>query len=363
MNSGEPAPTPPVIETDALVVGAGPVGLFQVFQLGLLDIEAHIVDALPHLGGQPAALYPDKPIYDVPGVPVCTGRELAEALWRQASPFRPGLHLSQTVVSLERQWDDRLLVGTSGGTRFLARTLFIAAGIGAFLPRTLKIEGLDAFEGTQLFHRLEDVVTLRGRRVLVVGGGEEAVDTVLRICRAAERHPDDRPAQLTLVHRRDAFTAPEEALQALQGLRARGQVRFVAGMPTDIEVDDGHLSGLRLLTPEGIESSEPLDVLIVALGLLPQLGPIAKWGLAMERKQLVVDPERFQTSEPAVFAVGDINTYPGKKKLLVCGFHECTLAAYAAAPIVHPGRPVVLQYTTTSTRLHERLGVAHPTKG
>lgn len=357
------APSPLPIETPALVVGAGPVGLFQVFQLGLLDIPSHVVDALPHVGGQPVELYPDKPIYDVPGIPMCTGRELAEALLKQASPFKPGIHLSRTVESVERQADGRLLVGVSGGMRFLARTLFIAGGVGAFLPRTINLEGLPAFEGTQLFYRLEDAGDLAGRRVVVVGGGEEAIDMLDRICRATERNPGSAPAHLALVHRRDAFNASDEALERLRLLRAGGAVHFTAGMPTGIDTTDGLISSLQLLTPEGTPSTEPLDVLIIAQGLSPRLGPITQWGLAMERKQLVVDTEHFQTSEPGIFAVGDINTYPGKKKLLVCGFHECALAAYAAAPIVHPGRPVQLQYTTTSTRLHQLLGVPHPGRG
>lgn len=354
------APSFPPIETDALVVGAGPVGLFQVFQLGLLEIQAHVVDALPHVGGQPVELYPDKPIYDVPGIPMCTGRELAEALLKQASPFKPGIHLSRTVESVERQPDGRLLVGASGGAHFLARTLFIAGGVGAFLPRTIKLEGLPAFEGSQLFHRLEDAGDLAGRRVVVAGGGEEAIDMLDRICRAAERSPAGAPARLTLVHRRDAFQAPDEALERLRSLRASGTVHFTAGMPSGIDTASGRLTGLQLLTPENTQVTEPLDVLIVAQGLSPRLGPITQWGLAMGRKQLLVDTERFQTSEPGIFAVGDINTYPGKKKLLVCGFHECALAAYAAAPIVYPDRPVQLQYTTTSTRLHQLLGVPHP---
>lgn len=357
--TASPAPAAPLIETDALVVGAGPVGLFQVFQLGLLEIQAHVIDALPHVGGQPVELYPDKPIYDVPGVPMCTGRELAEALLVQASPFKPGLHLSRTVESVQRQPGGRFLVGASGGLRFLARTVFIAGGVGAFLPRTINLDGLAAFDGVQLFHRLEEAGNLSGKRVIVAGGGEEAIETVDRICRATERHPASAPASLTLVHRRDAFSASDEALERLRELRANGAVQFTAGMPSGIEKQDGQLAGLQLLTPESTQITEPLDVLIVAQGLSPRLGPITQWGLAMARKQLVVDTERFQTSEPGIFAVGDINTYPGKKKLLVCGFHECALAAYAAAPIVHPDRPVQLQYTTTSTRLHQLLGVPH----
>lgn len=343
------------IDTEALVIGGGPVGLYQVFQLGLLDIRTHLVDALPAPGGQPLELYPDKPIFDLPGIPACTGRELTEALQRQVAPFDTPQHLDQTVIGLRRRPDGRFELDTSRGTRFLTRTVFIAAGVGAFLPKPLKLPGLAAFEGRQLFYRLpDDDGALAGRDVVVVGGADTAVDWAL-----ACAEPGPRQARrVCLVHRRDAFQASPPQLAALAARRAGGAIEVIAGQPEDLLVRDGRLAGLQLARPDGSACPVPLDTLLVAQGLSPRLGPIADWGLAMDRKQLRVDSGTCATSEPGIWAVGDINTYPGKKKLLVCGFHESTLAAYAAAAYLRPGEPVHLQYTTTSPRLHRLLGLA-----
>jgi thioredoxin reductase (NADPH) len=347
------------IEADAVVIGAGPAGLFQVFQLGLQGIAAHLIDALPHTGGQCAELYPDKPIYDVPGVPVCTGRELVALLEQQIAPFPLQRHLGQTVAELSLQPDGRVRLQTSAGTRLLARTVFIAAGVGAFVPRAVKAEGIDAFAGTQLLYH-PDTATLparaAGRHVVVHGGEDGAVLAAIACARAKSA---EAPASVTLLHRRDVFQAPPEALAELAALRESGRIRVVAGQITGIEAAGGRLQALQLALPDGGMSRLPLDLLLAYLGISPRLGPVADWGLAMERKQLVVDPASFRTSIPAIHAVGDINTYPGKRKLLLCAFHEATLAAFAAAETLNGG-PVALQYTTTSTRLHERLGVAAP---
>lgn len=353
MEQGPASPEP--IETDALVIGAGPVGLFQVFQLGLLEIQAQVVDALPAPGGQPQALYPDKPIYDLPGIPVCSGRELTRSLQRQIRPFGAGFHLGQTVTALETAPDGRFHLATHTGTHFLARTVFIAAGVGAFEPRRLKVEGLARHEGRQLHYRVDDPDTLAARDLVIVGGEESALHW------AAHFGADgpQRARSVTLVHRRDVFDAPPELQSRVRALREQGAIRFVPGQVGACEADgDGPLTAAQVNLNDGSSLRLPLDHLLVFQGLSPKLGPVAQWGMAMERKQLVVDTESFATSVPGIFAVGDINTYPGKRKLLVCGFHECTLAAYAAAPIVHPDRPVLLQYTTTSPRLHQLLGVA-----
>ena len=345
----------PAIATDAVVIGAGPVGLFQVFELGLLDIRAHVVDALPHVGGQPVELYPDKPIYDIPGLPVCTGQGLADALMRQCAPFAPPFHLGQTVNSVQQQPDGRWLVGTSRGTTFITKTLFIAAGVGAFEPRRLRLDGMDAHEGRQLHYHRSAAPALNGQDVLVVGDTDVAIETALALC---EPTPN-RARSVTLMHRRDSFKAAPDHVAQMRERCASGAMRFMAGQITGHDTRDGRLHAVRATGQDGQEQTIPLDALLVLQGLSPQLGPLAEWGLAMERKQLVVSTETFATSAPGVFAVGDINTYPGKRKLLVCGFHECTLAAYAAAPIVHPDRPVQLQYTTSSTHLHALLGVSH----
>ncbi|RYF67473.1 MAG: NAD(P)/FAD-dependent oxidoreductase [Comamonadaceae bacterium] len=339
-------------------MGAGPVGLWQVFQLGLHDIHAHLIDALPYTGGQCAELYADKPIYDIPGVPVRTGRELVALLERQIAPFAPQRHLSQVVSALALQDDGRVLLQTSAGTRLLARTVFIAAGVGAFVPRTVKADGIDAFTGTQVLYH-PDAASLTGntsaRHVVVHGGEEPAVLAAI----ALGNQTKNPAASITLLHRRDAFQAPPEALAQLAALREAGRIRVVAGQINGIEASaDGRtLQALRLTKPEGGEERLPLDLLLAYLGISPRLGPIADWGLAIERKQLVVDTAAFRTSVPAIHAVGDINTYPGKRKLILCGFHEATLAAFSAAEYLS-GDKVALQYTTTSTRLHERLGVA-----
>ena len=340
------------LETDAVVIGAGPVGLFQVFQLGLQGLRAHVVDALPYAGGQCAELYADKPIYDIPGIAVCSGLELVQRLQQQIAPFAPHWHLGQLVAQLAVQDDGRFLVTTSTGTQLLTRSVCIAAGVGAFVPRSLKLPGLDAFEGTQLHYRLNDLACVAGRHVVVHGGGEPAVAQVLA-CAGV----DQPPASLTLQHRRDVFDAPPEQLAQLQALRESGRVQVVVGQITGIEQHADSLLALQLLAPDDSTQRLPLDLLLVRLGLLPRLGPLADWGLTMERKQLLVDTAGFATSVSGIHAVGDINTYPGKRKLIVCGFHEATLAAFAIAERLS-GQKIPLEYTTSSARLQERLGVA-----
>ena len=339
------------IETDALVIGAGPVGLWQVFQLGLQDIRCHVVDALPHTGGQPAELYPDKPIYDIPGIPVCSGRELIERLLQQIRPFAPELHGGHTIETVQRQPDGRLLVASRQGLIWLTPCLFIAAGVGAFTPRPLNLEGVATFEGSQLHYRRPEDMALAGQDVVVHGGEGEALQTAIDIANSAHaRH-------VTLVHRRDVFQADDPLVRTLRERVAAGQLRLVIGQPVGIHQEQGRLSGLTLAIPDGDTQTLPLDQLLVFLGISPRLGPLSQWGLAMERKQLVVSPDTFQTSEPGIYAVGDINTYPGKKKLILCGFHEATLAAFAAAAQLRPDERQMLQYTTTSPRLHQLLGV------
>jgi thioredoxin reductase (NADPH) len=341
------------IETEALVIGAGPVGLFQVFQLGLQGIHSHVIDALPHVGGQCAELYADKPIYDIPGIPFCTGQELVDRLQQQVAPFKPTLHLGQQVSQIERQADQRLAVTTDSGQRFLTSTLFIAAGVGAFVPRRMVLDGLGAFEGTQVFAEHPAPERWAGLHLVVAGDGEEALQT----CLNASQGPQ-AAASVTLLHRRDRFSAAPEWVEKMRQACAEGRMRFVAGQPTGLRTEKGQLQSLELLNPQGDTEWLNLDMLQTCLGLSPKLGPVTQWGLAMERKQLVVNTENFATSEPGIFAVGDINTYPGKKKLILCGFHEATLAAYGAVALLRPEEKTLLQYTTTSTLLHQRLGIA-----
>ncbi len=337
------------IETDALVIGAGPVGLFQAFQLGLQGIACHIVDALPHAGGQCAELYADKPIYDIPGIPLCTGRELVERLQQQIAPFSPPFHLGQTVQGLQASGNGRWTVTSDAGTVWTARTVFIAAGVGAFVPRSLAIDGLSAHMGRQAWFASSPLPDFAGQHLLVTGDSDTALQTCLDAL--------ERAASVTLMHRREQFSAEPTRVQAFQAAQAAGRLRFVAGQPTALAVDGERLTGLEYLDSEGAETRLPCDQLVMALGLSPKLGPVAQWGLQIERKQLVVNTETFATSAPGIFAVGDINTYPGKKKLILCGFHEATLAAFGAAAHLWPEDKTLLQYTTTSTTLHRRLGL------
>lgn len=341
-----------MIETDALIIGAGPVGLFQAFQLGLLEISSHIVDALPHPGGQCVELYADKPIYDIPGLQVVTGRALIDNLLQQIAPFKPQMHLGQLVSSVERQDDGRLRVATHTGTHFLTKTLFIAAGVGAFQARMPQVEGLGAYVGTQLHLGLPDGPAWAQRDVLVLGDSEQALGAAIALATQA-----DKPRSVSLMHRRNVFLAEPATQATFQSLVQAGRIQFVAGQLSGLQASAARLTGAVVLHADGTEHTLPVDEVLVLLGLSPKLGPVAQWGLDMERRQIRVNTETFATDQPGIFAVGDINTYPGKKKLILCGFHECVLAAFGAAAVVFPDKKLLLQYTTTSTRLHHLLGV------
>jgi thioredoxin reductase (NADPH) len=340
------------IHSDAVIVGAGPVGLFQAFQLGLQDIRSHIIDALPHVGGQCVELYADKPIYDIPGIPVCTGRELVAQLQTQIKPFAPTFHLNQEVTEVERLEGDQISVRTSAGQHFMCKVLFIAAGVGAFQARKLSVEGAAELEGTHLHYRLGDASRFAGQDVVVMGGEEAAVAAALKLTLQAQA-----PRNVTLMHRRDVFVAEPVLLQAMRDAVAAGKLQLQIGQPTAMLSHANQLNAVQVATPDGQTIERPAQHVLAFLGLSPKLGPIVNWGLAIERKQLVVNTETFATDVPGIFAVGDINTYPGKKKLILCGFHEATLAAFGAAAIVHPTRKTLLQYTTTSTELHRLLGL------
>jgi thioredoxin reductase (NADPH) len=344
------------IETDAVIVGAGPVGLFQVFELGLLEIKAHVIDSLAHPGGQCVELYPDKPIYDIPAVPVCTGQELTDNLLKQIEPFGATFHYGQEVTVVQKQDDGRFFVETSKGTQFLTKTIFIAAGVGAFQPRTLKVEGLDAFDGTQLFYSVKNPDDFAGKNLVIVGGGDSALDWALDFVKEGPHKAES----VILIHRRDGFKAAPANVAKMRELCEAYEMQFIVGQVTGYDEKDDKLTGVKVTGADGVTRVVPLDVLLVFFGLSPKLGPIALWGLDIERKQLKVDTEKFSTSVPGIFAVGDINIYPGKKKLILSGFHECALAAFGAMPIISPEKKVFLQYTTTSPKLHKVLGVDTP---
>lgn len=340
-------------QTDAVIIGAGPVGLFQVFELGLLEIKAHVIDSLPEVGGQCIELYPDKPIYDIPAIPVCTGRELTNNLLKQIQPFDAQFHLSQEVSKLEQQADGRFLISTSQDKHFLSKTVFIAAGVGAFQPRTLNLEGIDRFIGKQLFYHVKSPEQFANKRIVICGGGDAALDWAI--------HFSEIAASVTLIHRRDDFKAAPKSIAKMRELCASNQMQLLIGQVTAYEAQDDRLAEITFTNIDGENKQIPLDDLLVFFGLSPKLGPIADWGLNIDRKQICVDTQKFQTSIPGIYAVGDINVYPGKKKLILSGFHEAALAAFAAAEYLNPEKQIPLQYTTTSPKLHKALGVKSPT--
>ncbi len=347
---------PDVIQTDAVIVGAGPVGLFQVFELGLLEIKAHIIDSLAYPGGQCVELYPDKPIYDIPAVPVCTGQELTDNLLKQIQPFGATFHLGQEVTQVQKQDDGRFFVETSKGTQFLTKTVFIAGGVGSFQPRTLKVDGIEAFDDKQLFYKVKSPAQFKDKNIVIVGGGDSALDWALNF---AQEGPN-KAESVILIHRRDGFKAAPASVARMKELCDAYEMQFVVGQVTGFEEAAGQLKQIKVTGSDGVTRVMPLDMLLVFFGLSPKLGPIAEWGLNIDRKQIAVDTEKFQTSTPGIFAVGDINTYPGKKKLILSGFHEAALAAFGASPYIFPDKRVLLQYTTTSPKLHKVLGVESP---
>ena len=349
-----------MIQTEALIIGAGPVGLFQAFQLGLQDIRCHVVDALPQVGGQCSELYADKPIYDIPGIPLCTGQELIDQLQKQIKPFAPQFHLQELVSELKATEDGQWHVQTDKGTQFKAATVFIAAGVGAFVQRGLSLQGFEALLGKNIFHKAPNEETFKGKHLLVMGDN----DTALEAC-ARWRDGANAAASVTLVHRRDQFQAQPYAIEKMREACIAKSMRFVAGQPTALVQAAGansgsskqQLTGLEILNAQGETEVLPADAILLCLGISPKLGPLSEWGLAMERKQLVVNTENFATQAQGIFAVGDINTYPGKKKLILSGFHEAALAAFGIQAWLYPEKKQFLQYTTTSPVMQKRLGV------
>lgn len=339
-----------MIHTDVVIVGAGPCGLFQVFELGLLGLKAEVIDSIPRPGGQCSELYPDKPIYDIPAIPVCTGQELTDALLKQIEPFSPGMHLGEEVQVVQRQDDDTFLVETSKGKQFNAKAVVIAAGVGSFQPRQLRVPNVEEYEDRTLHYRVRDPAQFAGKRLVILGGGDSALDWVLELADKAER--------ITLVHRRDEYRAMPDSVARMKQLVADGRIdELTSAKASELRGEDGQVSSIVIQPKEGDAVDVAADQVLVFFGLAPKLGPIAEWGLDINRKTLNVDTEKFETSEPGIYAVGDINYYPGKKKLILCGFHEAALAAFAIKQRIEPEKKVHVQYTTTSPIMHERLGI------
>jgi len=340
-----------VIDTDAVIVGAGPCGLFQVFELGLLGLKAEVIDSIRQPGGQCTELYPDKPIYDIPAIPVCSGEELTEALLKQIEPFNCGMHLREEVSVVRKKSDELFDVETSAGTQFHAKAVVIAGGVGSFQPRQLRVPRAEDFAGKTLHYRVQDPKQFAGKKLAILGGGDSALDWVLELINVAEH--------ITLVHRRDEYRAVPASVAKMRELVADGKMDVIEkAKATAIDGVSGSINSIAVQPKEGELVDIPADHVLVFFGLAPKLGPIAEWGLDINRKTINVDTEKFETSEPGIYAIGDISFYPGKKKLIVCGFHEATLAAFAIKQRIEPDKKVHVQYTTTSPIMHKRLGLA-----
>jgi thioredoxin reductase (NADPH) len=337
------------ITTDVVVIGAGPVGLFAVFELGLLDLKCHLIDILDRAGGQCAELYPEKPIYDIPGFPVITGQGLIDNLMAQIAPFGPQFHFSRMVTGLQRLEDGSFRLTTDDDQVFLCKVVVIAAGGGSFQPKRPPVPDIEAYENKSVFYAVRRMEDFRDQDVVIVGGGDSALDWTLNLQPIART--------LTLVHRRDAFRAAPDSVNKMKAMVADGKISLVLGQIAKIGGEDGQLNRIHFTTDAG-EMELPATRLLPFFGLTMKLGPVADWGLELNDNLIVTDTERFATSVPGVFAIGDINTYPGKLKLILSGFHEAALMAQAAKKIASPGERVIFQYTTSSTKLQKKLGVA-----
>jgi thioredoxin reductase (NADPH) len=338
------------IKTDVLIIGAGPCGLFAVFELGLLDVRAHLVDILDKVGGQCAELYPEKPIYDIPGLPIVTGQGLTESLMKQIEPFKPTFHLGEMVEAIERIGDPQFRITTDRGKVFEAKTIVIAAGGGSFQPKRPPVPGIEAYEGTSVFYAVRKMDEFGGKHLLIVGGGDSALDWTLNLQPIAK--------SLTLLHRRDQFRAAPDSINKMRALAAEGKIDLKLGQITSLEGDNGVLRSANAKPDKGDPYRIECDAMLPFFGLTMKLGPVANWGLNLANDLIPVDTESFETSVPGIFAIGDINTYPGKLKLILCGFHEAALMAQKACRYVFPDKRVVFQYTTSSTSLQKKLGVA-----
>ena len=341
----------PTIKTDALIIGAGPCGLFAVFELGLLDIKAHLVDILDKPGGQCAELYPEKPIYDIPGLPFVTGDGLTKALLEQIKPFSPQFHYNEMVQTIERIGDPLFRVVTDGGKVFEAKVIVIAAGGGSFQPKRPPIPGIEAYEAKSVYYSVRQMEAFRGKRLLIAGGGDSALDWTLNLAPLA--------SHLTLLHRRSEFRAAPDSVNKMMALVGEGKIDFVLGQVSSLEGSDGQVSKAIVKTNDGSNFEIACDAILPFFGLTMKLGPVADWGLTLNDKDLIeVETASFETNLPGIFAIGDINTYPGKLKLILCGFHEGALMAQKAHRYVFPDKKLTFQYTTSSTSLQKKLGVS-----
>jgi thioredoxin reductase (NADPH) len=337
------------IQTDVVIIGAGPTGLFAVFELGLLDIKAHIVDILDRPGGQCAELYPEKPIYDIPGLPIVTGQELVDRLMEQIKPFSPTFHLGEMATALTKTEDGKWRLTTDAGTVLEAPVLVVAAGGGSFTPKRPPIPGIEAYEGSSVFYAVRKIENFRGKKVVIAGGGDSALDWTLNLQPVA--------AGLTLVHHRDGFRAAPDSVNKMRALVENGQMELHIANVSALHGANGKLEAVTFKTKEK-EYNVACDALLPFFGLTMKLGPVAEFGLNLHENLIPVDTEKFETSTPGIFAIGDINTYPGKLKLILSGFHEAALMAQQAFRVARPNEKLRFQYTTSSSNLQKKLGVA-----
>ncbi|WP_018479178.1 NAD(P)/FAD-dependent oxidoreductase [Pontibacter roseus] len=328
------------ITTDICIVGAGPVGLFAVFEAGLLKMRCHVVDALPVVGGQLAEIYPKKPIYDIPGYPSILAGELVDNLMKQIEPFHPTFTLGERVEELDKQEDDSFIVRTSEGTEIACKVVVIAGGLGSFEPRKPAIESLENFEGKGVTYMVRDPELFRSKRIVLAGGGDSALDWTIFLAGLAE--------ELTLVHRGSTFRGAPESAEKVLALAEEGQIKLLLKSNVTDVSGNGKLDSVKVLIDNETEHQIKADYFIPLFGLVPKLGPLENWGLELEKGAIVVNTFDYSTNIPGVYAIGDINTYPGKLKLILCGFHESALMAQSAYNIIYPDKKFVLKYTTVN---------------
>jgi thioredoxin reductase (NADPH) len=339
-----------VITTDALIIGAGPVGLFAVFELGLLDMKSHLIDILDKPGGQCAELYPEKPIYDIPGIPYITGAGLTDALMEQIKPFGATFHLGEMVETVEKIGEPLFRVTTDAGKVFECKIIVIAAGGGSFQPKRPPIPGIEAYEAKSVYYAVRQMEAFRGKKLLIAGGGDSALDWTLNLAPLA--------SHITLLHRRQEFRAAPDSVNKMMSLVGAGKIDFVVGQVTSLEGQDGQVKKAIVKRNDGSNLDIACDAILPFFGLTMKLGPVANWGIKLADNLIPVGTETFETNIPGIFAVGDINTYPGKLKLILSGFHEVALMSQKAHRYVYPDKRLVFQYTTSSTSLQKKLGVA-----
>ena len=327
-----------MISTDLCIIGAGPVGLFAVFEAGLLKMRCHLIDTLPQVGGQLSEIYPHKPIYDIPGYPEIKAQELVERLMEQIAPFDPGFTLGERVETLVKQDDGSLLVGTNDGTMIHCQVVVIAGGLGCFEPRKPDIEGLIDFEGKGVEYMVKNPETFRNKRVILAGGGDSALDWTIFLSDVAER--------VTLIHRGDTFRGAPDSAEKVHELANNGKIDLILQSNLLSVSGTDHLKEVSFLGRDQVKTSVETDFLIPLFGLSPKLGPIAEWRLTIDKSAIQVNTFDYSTNVDRIYAIGDINTYPGKLKLILCGFHEAALMVQSVFKYVHPDQKLSFKYTT-----------------